>query len=74
MLICQIKIKIKQMKKIILFFAIIFSVSKTDAQSISMASISSGGDSYSSSTLRLSFTGGQVLAPIGKKHFRKIIK
>ena len=50
------------MKKLILFFTIIFSISKTDAQSISMESISSGGDSYTSPTSRLSFTGGQVMS------------
>ena len=50
------------MKKLILFFTIIFSFSKTDAQSISMESISSGGDSYTNSTSRLSFTNSQVMS------------
>lgn len=50
------------MKILLLFFVIILSLSKTDAQSISMEAISSGGDSYTSSTSRLSFTTGQVMS------------
>ena len=50
------------MKKLLLLFAIILSVSKSDAQSISMGAISSGGDNYTSPTSSLSFTGGQVMS------------
>ena len=50
------------MKKTILVFAIVLSVSKSEAQSISMESISSGGDTYTNPTSRLSFTSGQVMS------------
>lgn len=50
------------MKILLPFFVIILSLSKSDAQSISMEAISSGGDSYTSPTSRLSFTGGQVMS------------
>ncbi len=50
------------MKRSILFFAIIFSISKTDAQSISMEAITSGGDSYTGPTSSLSFSAGQVMS------------
>jgi hypothetical protein len=50
------------MKRLLLFFVIILLVSKSDAQSISMEAISSGGDSYTSSTSSLSFTAGQVMS------------
>ena len=48
------------MKRITLFFVILFSTAKTNAQSISMGTISSGGDSYTNSTSMLSFTTGEV--------------
>ena len=50
------------MKKTFLVFAIILSVSKSEAQSISMETISSGGDNYTNPTSRLSFSGGQVMS------------
>ncbi len=50
------------MKEIILFFTILLSVSKINAQSISMEAISFGGDSYTNSTSHLSFTSGQVMS------------
>ncbi len=62
------------MKKIILFFAIIFSISKIEAQSISMGSISSGGDSYTSPTSRLSFTTGQVMSGTYKNSSNTLIE
>jgi hypothetical protein len=55
-------LKIKTNETLLSFFLIIVSLSKSDAQSISMGAISSGGDSYSSPTSRLSFTTGQVMS------------
>ena len=62
------------MKKLILFLAIMLSVSKTEAQSISMEAISSGGDSYSNSTSRLSFTSGQVMSGTYKNSSNTLIE
>jgi hypothetical protein len=50
------------MKKLLLFLAIMLSVSKSEGQSISMEAISSGGDNYTNSTSGLSFTTGQVMS------------
>jgi hypothetical protein len=62
------------MKKIILFFAILFSVSKIGAQSISMEAISSGGDSYTSASSRLSFTVGQAMSETKKNSSNTLIE
>jgi hypothetical protein len=55
-------LKNKKMKTLLPFFVIILSLSYSEAQSISMESISSGGDTYTNSTSRLSFTSGQVMS------------
>ncbi len=47
------------MRKIMFILAIVYSF-VTNAQSISMGTISSGGDSYTNSTSMLSFTTGEV--------------
>jgi hypothetical protein len=49
------------MKKIVIFFAIIFSLSKLQAQIISSEIITSNGDFYSNSTAMLSFSEGVVI-------------
>ena len=48
------------MKRVILFFIILFSTARANTQSISMGTISSGGESYTNSTSMLSFTTGEV--------------
>ena len=62
------------MKKQILLFVIMFSISKMEAQSISMESISSGGGSYTSPTSRLSFTAGQVMSGTYKNASNTLIE
>jgi hypothetical protein len=65
--------KIK-MKTLLPFFMIIFLLSKSDAQSISIESISSGGDSYSNTTSHLSFTTGQVMSGTYKNSSNTLIE
>ncbi len=50
------------MRKIILLVVILFTIAHCDAQSISMESISSGGQFFSNANCRLSFTTGEVMS------------
>jgi hypothetical protein len=61
--------------KILLQLLIIFScLSGINAQSISMEAISSGGDSYTSSRSRLSFTDGQLMSGTHKNSSNTLIE
>lgn len=48
------------MRKVMFILAIIYSTVNANGQSISMGTISSGGDSYANSSSMLSFTTGEV--------------
>jgi hypothetical protein len=67
-------LKNKKMKILLPLFVIILSLFKADAQSISMEAISSGGDSYTNSASRLSFTGGQVMSGTYKNTSNTLIE
>jgi hypothetical protein len=62
------------MKILLPLLVIILSLSKSNAQSISMEAISSGGDSYTNSMSRLSFTCGQVMSATYKNTSNTLIE